>query len=61
MDVIKKDVCCLIREKRGLTPQPYRRKTPTGGSKIARMTSRNVSEPILFFFYKKNLRIKKKK
>ncbi|CAL9122577.1 unnamed protein product [Musa acuminata var. zebrina] len=37
----------LIREReRELTPQPYRRKTPTGGNKMAKMTSKNVSDPI---------------
>lgn len=29
------------------TPQPYRRKTPTGGSRIANTTSRKVSAPMI--------------
>jgi len=44
-----------------LTPQPYRRKTPTGGRRIARIISKKVSDPIFDVLEKKRNRNRNKK
>lgn len=46
----KKDIVTNVNKvylehKVELTPHPQRRKTPTGGERMANITSRNVSEP----------------